>query len=123
MNNIAICIFLWSDVDIFNHTMFSMFVIQGNVHNAMLFVDIQSHTWSNGYSVVLDGEFYTEGISKSTDFDLRRHAFAENHRKHKPVRLEIRSAYGTRNSPPLLRDSLSGMYVYVARVRLHWYFA
>lgn len=96
-----------------------MFVNQGSVHNAMLFVDIQSHTKSNGYSVVLDGEFYTEGISKSTDVDLRRHAFAENHREHEPVRLEIRSAYGTRNSPPLLRDSLSGMYVYVVHMRKH----
>jgi len=89
----------------------------------MLFAGVQSHKKSNGYSVVLDGKFHTEGTSKSTDFGVRRHAFAENHREHKPVRLEVRSAYGTKNSPPLLRGRLSGMYVYVACVRLHRYFA
>jgi len=96
-----------------------MFVNQGNVHNAMLFVGVQSHKESNGYPVVLDGKFHTEGISKSTDVDLRGHAPAENHREHKPVRLEVRSAHGTENSSPLLRGRLSGMYVYVACVRLH----
>jgi len=100
-----------------------MFVIQGNVHNAVLFAGVQSHKKSNGYSVVLDGKFHTQGISKSTDVDLRRHAFAENHREHKPVRLEVRSAYGTKNAPSLLRGRLSGMYVYIACVRLHRYFA
>jgi len=121
MNIIAVRIFMivCRHFYIFNHVLFSMSVNQGNVHHAMLFVGVESHKKSNSHPVVLDCKFHTEGISKSTDVDLRRHAFAENHREHKPLRFQIRSAYGAKNSSPLLRGRLSGMYVYVACVRLH----
>lgn len=96
-----------------------MFVNQGDVHNAVLPVGVESDKESDGHPVVLDGQLHPEGVSEPTDVGVRRHAPAENHRKHKSVRLEIRSAHGTEDSPPLLRDRLSGVYVDVAHLRLY----
>lgn len=58
---------------------------QGVVHNAMLFIAVESHQATNCYPVVLDGQFYTAGIFQSIDFHLYRRTSAENYRKHESV--------------------------------------
>lgn len=96
---------------------------QGGLPNAVLSVGDESRQVSDGHAVVLDGQLYRARVLQPADFDIRGHASAENHREDQPVRHGTRSAHGTEDSAPLLRDRLPGMHVDVTQLRLYRHFA
>lgn len=95
---------------------------QGDVYNAVLFLDIECHKKPNGYLMVLDDQLYTAGIFQSTDFDICRRTFADNYRKHQSVRYETWTTYRTRNPSSLLCDRICGLHVNFINVCLYRYF-